>query len=500
QVKKDTVMKFTASEYDAHIAQLDNLINGGTLDDKALKDAKAELAQVKKDKKSDLAKFARLFAIQEGKPYAPIKRFGPYAVVAKSQEYVDAVAANDTKKVRELEQSEDHYHVSFTETAAEAEALANELEDQGNYNQVQHFERSVSEDGLYGDQSMMTALTNLRSRINASDRPGTRQLQQLVTEMWLQNLAESSARKSEMRRRGVAGEVDMLRSFTSQGRADANFLAATQYGSQIQDAMQDVHKQARQSKDRTRASEVLNELDRRYQQTFERTSNPWLDKLRRMSSVYFLATSPAYYIQNLTQPWMMSVPAMTGAHGWGEIHAELTKAYAEMKQVVKSGGLLNQMFDYNSVPGDVRSAIQELVNRGKIDIGMDTELGQFRVEGEGVVKDKINKVDKGLRLAIQKVEAINRLSTAMTAYRLERGKGRSHEQALEYADRILTETHGDYTAFNAPRAFNTQLGKVALQFRKFQLLQVGYYAKLINDIFTSPKDRAAAMKMLGFSL
>lgn len=500
KVKKDTVMKFTASEYDAHIKGLNDLIASGSLNAKDLLEAKTELAEVTKEKKADLDKFGRLFALREGRPYAPIKRFGPYAVVAKSDEYMDAVKANDSKLLRKLEQDENHYHVTFAESASEAEALANRLEEESGFAQVQFFERSVTDDGVFNNQSMLAALTKLRSKIGSSDRSGTRQLQQMVSEMFLQELAENSARKTELRRRGVVGEVDMLRSFTTQGRADANFLASTQFGSQIQDTIQEMHKEARNARDRTRASEVLNEVNRRYQQTFDRTTNPWLDKLRRMSSVYFLATSPAYYIQNLTQPWMMSVPAMTGAHDYTKIHAELGKAYAQMKAVVKSGGLLNQMFDYAAVPGDVRSAIQELVNRGKIDVGMDTELGQFRVEGEGYFKDKINKIDKGMRLAIQKVEAINRLSTAMTAYRLERQAGRSHEQALEYADHILTETHGDYTGFNAPRAFNSQLGKVALQFRKFQLLQIGYYAKLINDIFTNPKDRKAAMKMLAYSL
>jgi len=498
-LKKQTVLDFTSSEYDAHIKALTDLIKGGTLSGKKLTDAQEELAEVQKDKKNDLEKFSRLFSLREGRPYAPIKRFGPYAVVAKSATYMQAVEDGDNKAIRKLEQDANHYHVTFTETAGEAESLANKLTEQGAFEQVQHFERSVSEDGLFGNDNMMAALTALRSRVNAQDRAGTAKLKELVSQMYLQELAENSARKSEMRRRGVVGEVDMLRSFTTQGRADAHFLASTRYGTQLQDVMQAMHKQSRGAANRLRASEVLNEVVRRYQQSFDYAPTPWIDKLRRMSSVYFLATSPAYYMQNLTQPWMMSVPAMAGAHNYAKVSAELFKAYGQMKDLVKSG-FNNQMFDYTAVPGDVRSAIQELVNRGKIDIGMDTELGEFRVEGRGFIRDNLNRVDKALRTAVQKVESINRLSTAMTAYRLERAAGRSHEQAVNYADRILTETHGDYTAFNAPRVFNSQFGKVALQFRKFQLIQLTYYAKLINDIVTSPRERRAAAKMLAYSL
>jgi hypothetical protein len=148
----------------------------------------------------------------------------------------------------------------------------------------------------------------------------------------------------------------------------------------------------------------------------------------------------------------------------------------------------------------VRDAIKELVNRGKIDIGLDTEIGEFKVEGDGYFAGKISAADKALRLAVQKVESINRLSTAMAAYRLELARTKGDKQAAtDYADRILTETHGDYTSFNAPSAFNTSVGKVALQFRKFQLIQLAFYAKLIKDALQG-NDRKAALATLGYSL
>jgi len=316
--------------------------------------------------------------------------------------------------------------------------------------------------------------------------------------MYLEALAEGSARKSEMRRRGVAGEVDMIRSFAQQGRADANFMASIKYNPQVQDALQEMRNQVKKG-DRERKSEIFNELAKRYVQSLDYVERPWLNKLTRMSSLYFLATSPAYYLQNLTQPWMMSVPAMAGKHNYSQASTALFKAYTELGGVMKSAKLLKQQFDFNKVPADVRDAIKELVNRGKIDIGLDTEMGEFKVEGDGYFAGKISAADKALRLAVQKVESINRLSTAMAAYRLELAKTGNKQDAINYADRILTETHGDYTSFNAPRAFNTGVGKVALQFRKFQLIQLSFYAKLIKDALQGA-DRAAALKTLAYSL
>jgi hypothetical protein len=73
------------------------------------------------------------------------------------------------------------------------------------------------------------------------------------------------------------------------------------------------------------------------------------------------------------------------------------------------------------------------------------------------------------------------------------------QSALEYADSMLVDTHGDYSASNAPRPFNTSAGKVALQFRKFQLIQLTLMTKLIKNSFTGT-DRRAAGKALAFIL
>jgi hypothetical protein len=293
----------------------------------------------------------------------------------------------------------------------------------------------------------------------------------------------------------------MLRSFAAQGRADANFVASVQYNPQVQDALQAMRKEENEGAgDLNRKSELLGEITRRYESSLETTTSPTINKITRLSSIYYLATSPAYYLQNLTQPWMMSVPAMAGRHDYTKTSAALMQAYGQLGGVMKSARLFDQQFDFDKVPADVRAAIQELVNRGKIDIGMETELGEFKIEGDSAFSKGWNKVDKGMRLAVQKVESLNRLSTAMAAYRLELAKTGSKENAINYADQILTDTHGDYSSFNAPRAFNTQIGKIALQFRKFQLIQLTYYAKLLSEAGFSTEEKRAATKALVYSL
>ena len=488
--KKKLVLDSTNSEYDAMIAVA-----------RASGDTKAE-SKLLNEKKATIKRFQTLFKIRDGMPYAPIKRNGSHVVIAKSAKYLAAEAANDTKLIEKLEADSDHYHVSFTDGKWEGRTLQQELTDQGAFESVELAERDSVVDEMFSGHSALRELTKMRSRVDeqakAGDKSASKMLS-LISQMYLEALAEGSARKSEMRRRGVAGEVDMIRSFAQQGRADANFMASVKYNPQVQKALQEMRTQAKGG-NRERRSELLNELAKRYIQSLEYSPRPWLNKLTRMSSIYYLATSPAYYLQNLTQPWMMSVPAMAGQHDYTAASGALFKAYTELGGVMKSAKLLKQQFDFDKVPADVRDAIKELVNRGKIDIGLDTEIGEFKVEGDGYFAGKISAADKALRLAVQKVESVNRLSTAMAAYRLELARTKGDKQAAtDYADRILTETHGDYTSFNAPRAFNTGVGKIALQFRKFQLIQLAFYAKLIKDALQG-NDRAAALKTLAYSL
>jgi hypothetical protein len=482
--KKQTVLDYTASEYDALI--------------KAAQDAgdTQAVGKLKRDKAADLRKYDSLFAVRQGMPYAPIKRMGDFVVIAKSTEYVDAELAGDKVRLAKLEASDDHYRVTFKDTLFAANQLADQYRAAG-FTSVGASARLKAREQFFQGSDAMTAVMKLQS---LAKQKGNSKLQAMVADIVLQTLADNSARKSEMRRRNVAGEVDMLQSFAVQGKADAQFMASVKYNQPTQDAMQEMFRQASTARDRNRANEVVDELNDRYQSSLQFEPQPWLNKLNRLTSIYFLATSPAYYLQNLMQPWMMSLPAMAGQHDYTKAAAMLATTYGELKDVMKSAKLFEQGFDFTKVPADVRDAIQELANRGRIDIGLDTELGEFQVGEAGKVSKLWNKIDKGMRLLVQKGEAINRLTTAMTAYRLAKGSGASEAGAIDYAERILSETHGDYGPFNAPKYFNTSLGKVALQFRKFQLIQLSFYAKLFRDAFTNPKERKAAIKTLTYAL
>jgi hypothetical protein len=484
--KKQTVLNSATSEYDALIAAA-----------KQAGDTKTE-TELKTEKANTLERFKTLFKIREGLPYAPIKRTGPWAVVSRSDEYVAAINAKDTKRIKELEKDPEHYQVSFVDSKWEARNLEAQIGKEFPGLSTGIIKRAEAMDE-FNSEALLPALTKLRATVDAKEGTANAKVYNLISQLYLETLAEDSARKSEMRRRGISGEVDMLQSFTTQGRADANFLASIEFSPEIQESLQAMRKESKKG-DVTRRTELFDELSTRYVESLNYNVTPWVEKLTNLSSKYFLATSPGYYIQNLTQPFMMSVPAMAGRHDYNKVGTALWTAYSELGPLFKNTKLFGQQFDFTQVPDDVREAIDTLVKRGSIDIGLATEINEYKVEADSKLSQSAQRVNKAMRLAIQKTEAINRLSTAMAAYRLELARTKGNKQAaIEYAAGILQDTHGDYTSMNAPRIFNSNFGKIALQFRKFQLVQIGFYVKLLNDI-RDPKERKAALRTLGFSL
>ena len=516
--KKQSVLNSANSEYDAMIQAAQDAVNAAQIAvntaadaktktdaEKQLAERKQDLAEVKAEKVATLKRFQTLFAIREGKPYAPIKRDGAYVVIGKSAEYKAAETAKDTKRIKQLESDPDHYHVSFVDTKWAARTLSDNLTDQGVFTQPDIVQRATAFEETFSGEALLPALTKIRAAVDKRDDSNRSKMLNIVNQLYLEALAEGSARKSEMRRRGVAGEVDMLQSFTRQGRADANFLANVEFEPLIQDALQQMRND--RGGNRERKSEIFNELTKRYVDSLETKGNGFITGLTNTASKYFLASSPAYYMQNLTQPFMMSLPALAGRHDYTKAGKALFDAYAELGPLFRDVKLFDQQFDFSKVPADVRAAITKLVNQGQIDIGLATEINEYKVDADSKLGKFAQRLNKSMRLAVQKVEATNRLSTAIAAYRLELARLKKdpkvknpEELATQYAADILTDTHGDYTAMNAPRIFNSQWGKVALQFRKFQLIQIAFYAKLLRDAFTNPAERAVAMRTLAFSL
>jgi hypothetical protein len=506
QDMKKGVMENITSEYDALI--------------KAARDSNdiQELALLQKKKAQQLKDYTSLMAVQAGKPYAPLKRFGNFVVVAKSKDYLEqeAIIKNDKAtedekkdaraKLRELEKSEKHYFVSFAETKREGRKIEEELLTEGYGYVSEAFEKDSTKTDVYGGRDVQNVFYRLRNLANDSLDENTgdkssKAINRLINDLHLTLLAEQSARQSERRRKGIAGaEDDMMRSFATQGMATAHFIATLHNSGKIYDSLQSMQREAdAQTPGRDVRREYYNEFMKRHALGLDYEPNTILNKTLSTTSFYMLLTNPAYYLQNMTQPFMLSLPSVAGKHGYDKSWAEFSKAYKEIFQLINKEGLSEE--SYAKLPADVRDAIETLVNSGRIDISLDQDLGRWR-DSEGSKTELAGKAIEKLRKVAQDIESVNRVATAVAAYRLEKASGSDTDTSIAYANQIILDTHGDYSGFNAPRITRKGMGRLATQFRKFQLIQISLMAKLIKQSFAgaSKEEKMIARRALGFTL
>jgi hypothetical protein len=481
---QDAVINNINTEYDALIAAAQK---AGDV---------TEVAELTKKKANSLSEYRTLMRMGNKGPYAPLKRFGNYVVVGRSQAYLDQENIRDNpksapdqvaeanKKLRELEKNQDHYFVQFAETMGEAKAISRDEE--ANYALVEPFEKDSSRGALFGGADVQGLFYRLRNMVEDTQDSNTtdkseRAINRLLSDLHLSLLSEQSARQSEKRRRKIAGaEKDMMRAFATQGRATAHFISSLENSEEIYDSLRDMKKEAdSRVPGRAERRRYYNEFMKRHVMGLDYEPSPFIDKALNTTSVWMLLTNPSYYLQNMTQPFMMSLPLVGAKHGYDKSWKEFTRAYSDIASVIRKHGLGEE--SYNKLPQDVRDVVEDLVNRGRIDISLEQDLGRWRSTEDSKL-DKFGRATEYLRGIAQDIESINRVATAVAAYRLE-ARTNNKANAINYADSVIYRTHGDYSGFNAPRISRKGLGRLATQFRKFQLIQLSLMARLFNDAF-----------------
>jgi len=190
------------------------------------------------------------------------------------------------------------------------------------------------------------------------------------------------------------------------------------------------------------------------------------------------------------------VPVLAGRHGLGASSAEMTAAYRAIgggfdawgRGAVDTARAFRdsaKMTDYSTRLKD-RLATQpdgaELVDLyGEVErlglVGQDAGMElQHRMErSEWLLGRGLDRMDHMARQMGTAVESVNRYVVGTTAYRLEKRRalkeGKPEAQARtvakQYAIDTLYSTMGDYSAWNSPPLFNSPVGRMALQFKKY---------------------------------
>jgi hypothetical protein len=237
--------------------------------------------------------------------------------------------------------------------------------------------------------------------------------------------------------------------------------------------------------------DVLNEISRRYDTGVEKPSEPprWMQTAMSLTFLGRLA-SPMHSVINGMQVGMVTYPYLAGKFKEARAGQAILQAYsavgvgeqlrAGLRNTLEAGRKLNSVsLDTEDTAGSIKDnlasqkdgaeltqLIKMLQERGAMASG-GFELAQSISRGSGKAGMLIAQLDRAARQLPSAVEDINRSVSAVAAYRLARSDGMSAEAARNYAFDVVMNTQGDYSGVNAPRFFNNNYLRPALQFKKY---------------------------------
>ena len=506
QLQKEAAVKGSTGIYDAAIAK-------ATADGKP----KSMIDSLKAERQMVEGEFQKILDVNEADPYNPQRRYGKYVAFAKSRELLNAEAAGDSAKVSTLKADEDHYFMRQYDTFAQAQAVVRELRKLGQFDNVLDArETDQSTDHLVGARGMMLAFQQLRNFIKDQVADGDINpkvldgINKLAADLYIRSLRQSSSRKSELRRLGVSGgDMDQMRNHIVQGRATAHFIAAMKHNDNILDTISKMRDEAKSHPDKN-AMTLFNEIVQRHGGGMTFDPAPFANQVKKFTGAYMIISSPAFYLEQIMQPSLLSTPYMAGRHGYTTSVKSMADAYKSTAKLWSGAG--HGQLDTSKIPdANVRRAIDELSNRGIINVGQHMELGTSSAQPDrGTVLNGAEKVYRFFSDLTSKLEAVNRVSTGIAAYKLERTRqladGKSteeaHAAATDYAHKVIYDTHGSYDGFNAPRFMRGPVLGIVTQFKKFSIMQASLLAKLASGAMqeADPVQRAAMQKALAFTV
>lgn len=491
-------------------------------------------------------------------PYLPMSRFGEYIVVARSKQLqaLEAIPIADRSKeeaeqLAEMRKDADHYDVRFFPSKATAVKARREIQaaypdhDVVDFNKISDIKNLKDE----ASRTLLTLRAALKENVGTTEeaKKAEAALDDAIMSLYVRGLAESSARRRKLPREGVAGvnPEDMPQSFDLGSQSLAMFIGNMTKSSELAPILEQLREEASvmgdsqkalndnrpadmqvtsSRDDRTRAMREL--MLRHVDGVAQQPTGRLVEMLTTGTVTYLLTTLPRYHLMNATQFAMMTQPKLAARFGQSAAWEATFRAYRGMLQSIKTdeGGFYSGKFDitklksfdpvtktFKNITGGELAAIEAARDRSLLDVGLGLELAHFRSYSLNKASSLLNKTMQGLTNLSRRVEYTNRVVTTLTSYNLKLAQLKKNnpdidpksaeKQAIDFAIETLRTTQGDPTMENAPRYFSkVPGGKVILQFRKFQLLQVSEIIRHVHTMFkdADPQERQIARAALGY--
>lgn len=415
-----------------------------------------------------------------GGVYFPLARFGDYLVVVK-----DADGNN--------------VNVSRAETLSEAEKLRDALKaDFGAGFKVSPVMKSrdyiQSRDAVSG--GFMKELGEAVGMLDL-DPAQQAQLNDTLTQLYLNSLPDTSWAKHGIHRKGVPGfSDDARRAYAQNMGSGANYLAKLRYADRMAeqlDVMQDFvdGRKYEEGFDQRQLQRVADEMRKRHEAVMNPNPSKLAQALTGFGFLWMMGMSPASAIVNLSQTAMVAYPVMAAKWGYADAARELLRA---SKQIgLRVGEKFNTIED--SLNEDEKAAFQKAVDYGVIDLSQAHDLAGVANGDPGLAGSAWQKVMDKASWLFHHAEKFNRQVTFVAAYRLAKQAGADSEAAFEQAKKATYDGHFDYAAQNRPRFMMGNVAKVVFLFKQYS--QNILYALGRNAYLAFKGDKEARKTLAG---
>ena len=321
-------------------------------------------------------------------------------------------------------------------------------------------EKSSSKDNI--DPRTVAEVEDILSGLNL-DPANKDAIYDQLWQRFLEGLPDLSVRKRFIHRKGVAGyEQDALRTFSNHMFHAAHQMAKLKYGMELQELVHDAVKQAHEADDTVSAVALTNELAKRHEWVMKPTGGKLAQNITSAAFVWYLATTPAAALVNISQTPILGIPVLAGRFG------SVTKAAAAIGKagadIVRGRGSIGNA----NLSKEERAALDVFYSSGLIDRTQSHDLAG--VGDTGVTYTPLrSKIMGVMSYLFHKTEVWNREATALAAYRMAKAEGKNWEQAVDIAHDMTWRTHFDYSNSSRPRLMQNDFAKVALVFRSYNI-------------------------------
>jgi len=291
---------------------------------------------------------------------------------------------------------------------------------------------------------------------------------------------QSALHRMAMRRNVAGFHPDGNRVFQSFLQQSSHRLAAQKYFMQTQDALENVRRAASDNDKSPTAKEkltaVANELAIRNDMDMQYRETPIQDSVARFTQLMTLGMSPAFLLQQSAQPMMLTLPQLRGRSSSADAVKALTTAMVDAWKILrasaKGSGLMNRFavkLDHPMLTAGEKQALHEISDLGLIDILLDHDVA---LGAKGQQMGRYDKFVEMTNWAGRQIEVVNRIGSALAAYREEIKRGGTQAEATKYAANVVEQSQVDYSNENASRwtkrgAFSGS--KIITQFKKYQI-------------------------------